>query len=82
MLEAVGSGLPIVAFDLPYGMQVFVEEGKNGYRVSRISSEGLAEGIIRLFTEADLEAFRKYSYRKAEGYLDTAIGKKWMEVLS
>ncbi len=82
LLEAVGSGLPIVAFDLPYGMQVFVEEGKNGYRVSRISSEGLAEGIIRLFTEADLEAFRKYSYRKAEGYLDTAIGKRWMEVLS
>lgn len=82
LLEAVGSGLPIVGFDLPYGMQVFVEDGKNGYRISRISSEGLAEGIIRLFTEADLESFRKYSYQKAEGYLETAIEKKWKEVIS
>ncbi len=82
LLEAVGSGLPIVGFDLPYGMQVFVEEGINGYRISQISSEGLAKGIIRLFTEADLESFRKNAYRKAESYLETAIEKKWKEVLS
>ena len=82
LLEAVGSGLPIVGFDLPYGMQVFVEDGKNGYRISRISSEGLAEGIVRLFTEANLESFRKYSYQKAESYLEIAIEKKWREVLS
>ena len=82
LMEAIGSGLSIVGFDVPYGMQVFVDNEKNGYRISLISVEGLANGIIRLFTEADLEAFRRHSYKKAEDYLEEKIEQKWREVLS
>ena len=81
LLEAIGSGLSIVGFDVPYGMQVFVDEGENGYKISQISAEGLANGIIRLFTEADLEVFRRCSYKKAEAYLEEKVTKKWKEVL-
>lgn len=81
LLEAVGSGLPIVGFDRRYGMQVFVDEEENGYKILYASAQNLAEGIIRLFKEADLGAFRKHSYEKAKGYMEEDVGKKWKEVL-
>ncbi len=81
LLEAVGSGLPIVGFDSPYGMQTFVDEGENGYRVPVGDVDGLGKGIIRLFTEADMEGFRQHSYEKASGYLMEAMEKKWENVL-
>ena len=82
LMEAIGSGLPIVGFDVPYGMHVFVDEGKNGYKISLISVEGLTNGIIRLFTEANLQAFRRHSYKKAKVYLEEEVAKKWKEVLT
>ena len=33
LMEAIGSGLPIIGFDVPYGSQTFVTEGKNGYLI-------------------------------------------------
>lgn len=81
LLEAVGSGLPVVSYDMPYGAQMFIDEGENGYKVPWEDVEGLAKGIIRLFTEADLEAFRKHSYEKAEAYLDEEVERKWKNLL-
>lgn len=82
LLEAIGSGLSIIGFDLPYGMQVFVDEGKNGFKITDISVKGLADGIVRLFKESDLEEFRRHSYKKAEAYLETEVRKQWKEILS
>ena len=81
LLEAVGSGLPIVSYDMRYGAQMFVDEGENGYRVPWEDVEALAEAIVRLFTEADLQAFRKHSYEKARGYLEKEVEKKWQNLL-
>lgn len=84
LMEAVGSGLPIIGFDVRYGNQCFIDHEKNGYKIpvhdkmegsERV--EKLAECIIRLFTEADLEAFHKRSYEKAEEYLTTEVQKRW-----
>ena len=82
LLEAIGSGLAVVGFDLPYGMQVFVEDGENGYRIGHESVQELARGIVRLFTEADLDAFRQKSYKKAKYFLVEGGGKRWKAVLS
>lgn len=81
LLEAVGSGLPIVSYDMPYGAQMFIDEGENGYKVPWEDIEGLAKGIVRLFTEADLEAFRKHSYEKARAYLNEEVERKWKKLL-
>ena len=81
LLEAVGSGLPIVSYDMRYGAQMFVDEGENGYRVPWADVGALAEAIVRLFTEADLQAFRKHSYEKARGYLEKEVEKKWQNLL-
>lgn len=33
LMEAVGSGLPIIGFDVRYGNQTFIDDGENGYRI-------------------------------------------------
>lgn len=81
LLEAVGSGLPIVGFDVPYGAQVFIDEGENGYKLPWGDIQGLADAIVRLFTEADIETFRQRSYQKAGSYLTEEIKKRWRDTL-
>lgn len=81
LLEAVSSGLPIVGFDIPYGMQAFVDEGENGYKLPYGDVKGLAEGIVRLFREANMDDFRRHSYEKAKYYFREELEKRWMEIL-
>ena len=88
LMEAVGAGLPIIGFNVRYGNPTFIDNGKNGYlipvhdrmeRKERVKK--LTERIIRLFTKADLEAFRQHSYNKAQKYLTTEVEKKWIDLL-
>ena len=81
LLEAIGSGLPVISYDIRYGAQMLIDEGENGYKVLWGDVEALAEGIVRLFTEADLEKFRTHSYEKAAHYLNQEVEKKWRELL-
>jgi len=36
---------------------------------------------VRLFIEADLEAFHEHSYKKAKEYLTTEVEKQWETLL-
>ena len=88
LMEAVGSGLPIIGFDVRYGNPTFIDDGKNGYLIpvhdkmeKKERIQKLTECIIRLFTEADLEAFHKHSYGKAKAYLTEEVEKAWKSVL-
>lgn len=88
LMEAIGSGLPIIGFDVRYGNQNFIDEGKNGYKIavydkmnSKVRVEKLAECIVRLFTEADLEEFHRHSYEKAGGYLTVEVEKRWKTLI-
>lgn len=80
-LEAVGSGLPLVAFDIPYGAQYFIDEGQNGYKAKYGDVSGLAKGIVKMFREADIESFRRHSYEKASEYLREEIMGRWKNLL-
>lgn len=88
LLEAVGSGLPIIGFDVRYGNQTFIEDGKNGYRIpysdemeAKDKAEKLAERLITLFTEVDLDSFQKKSYDVAKQFLTTEVERKWKEII-
>lgn len=82
LLEAIGSGLAVVGFDVPYGMQVFVDDGENGYKITSGTVLELSKGIVRLFTEADLKVFQKNSYEKAKHYLTEEVEKRWENILN
>ena len=88
LMEAIGSGLPVIGFDVRYGNPNFIDDGKNGYLIpvydkmeKKERIQKLTECIIRLFTEADLESFHKHSYDKAKTYLTTEVEKKWKNIL-
>lgn len=88
LLEAVGSGLPLIGFDVRYGNQTFIDPDKNGYLIpvedtmdGRRRASLLADRIVRLFTQADLEAFHARSYEIAEQYMTSEVEKKWDNLL-
>ena len=89
LMEAVGSGLPIIGFNVRYGNQNFIDDKKNGYKIAindRMNKKEkvrkLKECIVRLFTKARLEEYHAHSYKKAEEYLTGEVEKRWMELLS
>lgn len=84
LLEAVGSGLPIIGFDVRYGNKTFIDDGKNGYRISVSDNmttkdriEELSDRIVKMFSLESLEAFHNHSYKRAEEFLTTEVEKKW-----
>jgi len=88
LMEAIGAGLPIIGFDVRYGNQNFIDQNKNGYKIpvndkmeTKERVEKLAECMVRLFIEADLEAFHEHSYKKAKEYLTTEVEKQWETLL-
>ena len=88
LLEAIGAGLPIFGFDVRYGNKNFIDHEKNGYKIpvhdkmeTRERVEKLAECMVKLFTEADLEAFHEHSYEMAKNYLTTEVEKRWALLL-
>lgn len=88
LMEAIGSGLPIIGFDVRYGNQNFIDEGKNGYKIpvhdrmdSKERIKKLTEYVIRLFKEADMEEFHRHSYEKAKTYLTAEVEKRWAMTL-
>ena len=88
LMEAVGSGLPIIGFDVRYGNQNFIDNGKNGYLISvhdkmekKERVQSLAECIVRLFTKAELKAFHQHSYEKAKFYFNEEVERKWEAIL-
>ena len=89
LMEAVGSGLPIIGFDVRYGNQNFIDDGENGYKIpvndkmgSNERIQKLAECIVKMFTQDDMEKFHGHSYEKAKSYLTVEVEKRWMETLS
>ncbi|MCR4567964.1 MAG: accessory Sec system glycosyltransferase GtfA [Pseudobutyrivibrio sp.] len=89
LMEAIGSGLPIIGFDVRYGNKNFIDEGKNGYRLpyavgmekSRRQSK-LVEAIKKLCLEDDMESFRNHSYEKAKEYLASEVEAKWKKLVA
>lgn len=85
LLEAVGSGLPIIGYDVPYGNPTFVRHGENGFLIphqaideEKILVKRLADAIITYFTESDHAHARDVSYSIAEGYLDEHLEDNWV----
>ena len=85
LMEAVGSGLPMIGFDVPYGNQTFIDPNQNGYRLPYQADwseerkvRELANAIVSLFSDDQRAAdFSQHSYEMAQPYLDEKIAQKW-----
>lgn len=88
LMEAVGAGLPIIGFDVPYGNQTFVRPGQNGYLIPKPEShdqtaigQGMADKICQLFLEDDLEHMQEASYALAQDFLTSQVALAWQKLL-
>lgn len=88
LMEAVGGGLPIIGFDVRYGNPTFIDDGKNGYLIpvdedtpQKEKIEAVAERLVRLFTEDDLESFHEHSYEKAKKFLTKEVELRWKNIV-
>lgn len=88
LMEAVGSGLAMIGFDVPYGNPTFIDDEKNGYLipVSEAMSDqervqALAARVEEYFLSADRAAFEQRSYEIAEAYLTERVVHQWNSVI-
>lgn len=84
LLEAVGSGLPLIGFDVRYGNQTFISEGKNGYLLPTFEIDeevhivkAFSERLITFFQRQDRPAMQGESYHIAENFLTSKIEERW-----
>ena len=88
LMEAVGSGLPMIGFDVPYGNQTFIEDGVNGYllpvaenHVVDVITKSYKDAIVRLYEKDNIEAMRQKSYDLAKGFLTSQVKAAWKQLL-
>ena len=87
-MEAVGSGLPIIGFDVPYGNQTFVYSGENGLLIERPKgddrsriAQAFADSIYEYFTKFNKTDAQQYSYHIAEDYKHEKLVERWKDFI-
>lgn len=80
LLEAMSSGLPVVAVD-KFAVKEVVLHGKNGYLSKPGDADGLAKNILKMSAdEAKLKEFGKNSIKMAESHEVTKCKEKLYKV--
>lgn len=88
LLEAVGSGLGLIGFDVRYGNPTFIRHNKNGYLIPAevtqevdVMTTQYAQKIVELFTQHNLADVQQTSYDIATPYLIDTVAKRWEELI-
>jgi glycosyltransferase involved in cell wall biosynthesis len=83
LLEAMSTGLPVVAFDCPTGPADVVEDGVNGVLIPAEDISGLAGGMIRLIESAgERETMGAAARTTAARYEAPVIRGQWEELFA
>lgn len=89
LMEAVGSGLAMVGFDVRYGNQTFIENDRNGVLLPDPQDQGataavasLVKGLHRVLCDLDPAQLRAASYQLAGEFLQAKVAKKWQALLA
>ena len=84
LMEALGSGLPLIGFDVRYGNQTFIREGENGYllplpnqRIEEEIATAYAEKICLIYKEQNLERLRQGAYERGAAFLTARVEEAW-----
>ncbi len=82
LVEAMASGLPIVATDCPGGPREILEGGKYGFLVPMRDHVAIADAVERLAKDPSLyEDYKQRALTRAEAFDVTTIGERYLSVL-
>ena len=80
LLEAMGSGCPVVSFACPYGPLELIEHGVNGCLVDLENTQELAKAIDKLVTDESLRArLASNAQRRIAALTVEHIAPQWLE---
>lgn len=88
LMEAVGSGLSMIGFDVNYGNPTFIENEENGYLIPFSTddinleeiTDNISKKIIKYFN-ADKESMHEKSYEIAKKFKTNKIEFKWQNLI-
>lgn len=81
MIEAMVCGLPVVAFNCPWGPQAIINNGEDGILVKNDSPSSLAEGILRLIKDDNnRKAMAEAAKRNVLRFNMDSIALQWKQL--
>jgi glycosyltransferase involved in cell wall biosynthesis len=82
LIEAMTSGLPLIAFDCPRGPAEIIRHGSNGLLIPEGPFRNFTEGLLTLVEDAELRTrLGTQGLRDAEGYTIENISADWERFL-
>ena len=82
VIEALGKGVPVVAFDCPRGPRELVRDGRNGFLVPDGDIAGFSAALARVIGDAGLrDRLRRGALADARQYDLAAVGERWKDLL-
>ncbi|KGF36656.1 glycosyltransferase family 4 protein [Hoylesella buccalis] len=84
MIEAEACGLPIIAFDCPYGPREIIRNEYNGYLIPKIGDvDTLSEKIIKLISDSTLrKKIGNNALKDVKRFSVDKICNEWVQLLS
>ena len=83
MPEAMSCGLPVVAFDCPYGPRDIITDGVDGFLVAEGDEQGFADSMARLMNDASLcHNMGSAAVRSAQRYDSAQIMPQWQKLFN
>ena len=83
ILEAMACGLPVVAFDCPWGPRSIVTEGKDGLLAENGNVNELSDGLFQLMNNDSLRLLMsKGCLNKVNQYKIEIIAGKWRDIFN
>ena len=81
MIEAMACGLPVVAFNCPWGPQEIVNNGEDGILVDNGSPSSLANGLLQLINDLNTrKAMSEAAERNVLRFKIDYIAQKWQQL--
>ncbi|WP_048000453.1 accessory Sec system glycosyltransferase Asp1 [Lactiplantibacillus herbarum] len=81
IVEALSHGVPVVAYDINYGLSDVVKDGKNGYLVTDGAINQLVTSLTRTIENPQRQQrLSKGAYRSSEQYADEQVWKEWQKL--
>lgn len=82
LLEAMSSGLPVVAFDVRVGPRAIISDGKDGFLIEDGDNRAFADKLYEILNDDDMiNEFSKNAVNKADMFSEEEVMKKWLEII-
>ena len=83
ILESLSKGTPVISYDVDYGPNEMIENGKNGYLIEEGNEGEMAKVIISLLKDKKkLKKLSENCYSSIEKFSDKKTFFKWQRVIN